>query len=195
MKTGIIFSRELLLSLLCGCTIAISGCGSGNEPFSMLQDPSGVPGLSIPLPVNTFASVTGFGAQSAYTGGGITDGFEFNYTTFSGQPNVTAPGPGTVTQIDPNLDAGLYAVTIFHNAHLTSRVSRISAVTVRTGDFVNTGEVIGTLGLYTVISTLPRVRLAVYVDGGAATCPLSYLTATARAQFTSSFGGNFPCPQ
>lgn len=183
MKKGMALLMVGSLGLL---TVA-SGCGT-NDPYSVLQQNYGdmLPGLNLPMPTSvSYTELIGFGVSGS-------DGFRFeNFTYAVANPQITAPAAGTVEYIDPNLNPGFYAVTIYHSALLSSRVSGLQTTSsIQIGSYVNQGDVIGTMP---TIATGVFIQLDVYPNGGAAACPLSYLSSAARQTLQQFFGSQFPC--
>ena len=185
--------KKLIFRTLGGtfALLAFTGCGT-NDPYSLLQQNYGdmFPPLNAPVPANSSFFVRGFGTS------GI-DGFQFyTQSAFTGVSSVTAPAAGTVTFIDSSsiTPPGVYSVTIFHSPLLSSRISGMASTSILVGAFVNQGDTIGTVP--TGAGVFPAIQLDVYVNGGPATCPLSYMSSTARQAFQlSQFGGQFPCIQ
>jgi murein DD-endopeptidase MepM/ murein hydrolase activator NlpD len=163
--------------------LLLSSCG-GNEPLSLLGDPviNETTGLNLPIPSTAIQSVNAFSSSN--------DGIQINYAAFGSSQVVVAPLAGTVVNVDTALNPGFTAVTLYHSARLSSRMAFLQIASVRVGDYVNTGDQVGTLS----VSTGSGIKLSVYIDGSAtAVCPFSYLSSSARTAFITAFGGNFPC--
>ncbi|MGK5088399.1 M23 family metallopeptidase [Bdellovibrionota bacterium FG-2] len=169
------------LTLCCLVMLGASACGTaGNEPMSTLGDPNKtfVGEIALPVAVTSFNTLTPFSAS--------TDGFELNNTlAVAVSQNVAAPLAGYVSGIDST------QIVIVHNAHVATRLSRLASVSVRIGDYVSAGQVVGTSAATGGIV----VRLAVIVDG-VAVCPYSYLSASARSDINSRIlAGQILCSQ
>jgi hypothetical protein len=179
--------RELLASA--GILLAFgAGCG-GNDPFQVLGDASvgTSQGLNLPVDPNLIQTVTPFSSSQDGIGIGYNSGFGTTAT-------VSAPLAGLVVNVDNTLNPGFVAITIYHNARLTSRLAFLQITTVRQGDFVNTGDIIASIPSSGF--GLTGLKLSVFVDGAStATCPFSYLSQTARTTYTQKFGSAFPCLQ
>jgi hypothetical protein len=161
-----------------------TSCG-GNDPFVILGDQAADPANTLSLPFDPAL----IGAVTPYTS--TQDGIGIGYSGSFGSPtaNVVAPLGGMIVNVDTSSNSGFFAVTIFHNAHLTTKLSFLQISTARPGDYVATGDIIGTLNNFTGSG----VKLSVFVDGSStAVCPLSYLTQSARAAY-SGHGGVYPC--
>ena len=180
-------SSSLLVATL-GLFVLGAGCGT-NDPYSLLQQNSSnlLPPLNLPVTSGTTYQVRGFGTNGV-------DGFQFySFGAYAANQTVIAPAAGLVTFVDPNFTPGFYAVTIYHSAELSTRTSGLQTASILAGAFVNQGDTIGTMP---VTYSTAAIQMDVYVNGGPATCPLSYLSSTARQTFQlAQFGGQFPCVQ
>ena len=166
-------------------TILATACG-GNDPLQGLGDPvqGTTIGLNLPVDQSLIATVTQFSSSNPF--------FGMTYNNIGASATVTAPAAGFVVSVDNSVNAGFYAVTIYHNARLSSQLRFLQIPSVRAGDYVNAGDVIGSIPSSGF--GLTGLGLSVYVDGSnVPTCPLSYLSSTARSFYTSKFGGAFPC--
>jgi hypothetical protein len=171
-----------------GLAAGVAGCGSGNEPLSILGDPAasqiGVLALPYTLTLGGVevlpSTVTGYQALNT-----SRDGFDINST--SGESaQLLAAATGVVTAIDSS------SITILHNTHVSSRYVYLASETpaVRVGDYVLAGTrlVSFTTGVNPLV-----VRFSVLVDG-VAVCPYSYFTDTAKTTLNSKLS-SFPCIQ
>jgi hypothetical protein len=167
------------LGVALAVAFTLTACG-GNEPLSLLGDPTinETTVLNLPIPSTTIQSFFPFSSSR--------DGIEVVYNPFTSSQVVVAPLSGAVVNVDTSLNPGYTAVTIRHNARLTSRMAFLQIASVRVGDFLNTGDQVGTLST----STGTGIRLSVFTDGSStAVCPFSYLSSSAR----TAFGGISPC--
>ena len=159
--------------------LTMVACGSANEPFTVLGDPSATPQLGMPT---TEAAIYNIGAYNASTVGTASDGFDLNLnqlTPMYGQ-NVVAPADGLIQSVDSGLNPGFFAVTVYHNLHLSTRVSRLQNATVVVGAYVKAGDILGTSpSTGTVLA-----HLSVFYDGQIV-CPYSYLNAATRHSFNA----------
>jgi murein DD-endopeptidase MepM/ murein hydrolase activator NlpD len=165
--------KKLLALLGTAALAATAGCGSGQEPLSAIGTANGgTPQLSLPIQ-GTALTVTTISSFSQSGAGGVTasDGFNFNIPA-GANPQVFAPGPGIVTYVDTTPGAGV--VYIYHNAHLTSRISQLTSTSVQVGQVVQGG---GTAQVGQISNSLGTTILhfTVFFDGGVV-CPLGYLT-------------------
>jgi hypothetical protein len=162
-----------------------TSCG-GNDPFQILGDSSQgtSAGLNLPVDPSLIASVTPFSTSF--------DGIGIGYNNLGTVATVAAPLAGLVVNVDPGLNPGFVALTIYHNARLTSRLAFLQITTVRQGDYVNTGDIIASIP--TSGFGLTGLKFSVFVDGSSTpVCPFSYLSQSARTTYTQKFGGAFPC--
>ena len=175
------------LASLAVLAVLVTGCG-GNDPLQALDDPSqgATIGLNLPVDQNAIQSVTAYSSSQPYIG--------MTYVgSFTGVSQVvTAPAAGLVVNVDNSVNPGYYAVTIYHNARISSQLRFLQAPSVRQGDYVNPGDVIATIP--SSAFGLTGVGLSVYVDGNSvASCPFSFLSQAARTAYVNHFGGAFPC--
>ncbi|MEO5969813.1 MAG: hypothetical protein ABIQ95_07780, partial [Bdellovibrionia bacterium] len=131
MKCNIRFSLVAL--------VLMTGCGAGNEPMSILGDPSqslgaavGAVGAGLALPIapsnNAFTgnlTITPFTTANPFVGLQSTTAYNNNIA-------VLAPGTGVIADISNQ------SVTIFHNAHIISRVLGV-LTSVQVGAYVVQG--------------------------------------------------------
>lgn len=148
------FSFATLIAL----TLLSAGCGNGTEPLSALNngDSATLPQLTVPYAI----SATGIINISAYSAT-TNDGFDFN---LNGNYPITAPLKGVVTTANSS------SVTIYHNARLSTVISRINA-SVTPGTVVNTGTQIGTASTQNGYA----VHFSTILDGSVV-CPYFFLT-------------------
>jgi hypothetical protein len=177
-------------ALIAALTTVLTGCGSGNEPLSVLGDPNAslagtlaVPYASTTGTAITLSNLTPFTASTA-----TADGFDFLYN-LAGTYQVLAPMTGIVTSVDSA------SLTILHNVHVSSRLSRLSTPpNVRVGDYVNAQTVVGSTAITS--SNFNLVHLTVLLDG-VATCPYGYLTDDFKTVVNRALhdfsGGLLPC--
>jgi|GEM_PF-6721143 len=147
-------------------TLIFTRCGNGTEPLSALNngDSSTLPQLTVPYAIST-TNVNNITAYSA-----TNDGFDFNLSlNLNGNYAITAPLKGVVTA------ASTSSVTIYHNARLSTVISRFNA-SVTPGTVVNTGTQIGTSPGYTI-------HFSTIIDGSVV-CPYFFLTGGDSAQKT-----------
>src|SRR4051794_11503448 len=94
---------------------AATGCGSGMEPLSALNQQGPLPPLTLPVADLQIVTVLPFSLSGAGT---TRDGFDL--TTIASQ-SVVSPASGVVSFVDTTAGAGI--VTIIHSLHLVSRLS------------------------------------------------------------------------
>lgn len=164
--------------------VLLAGCGAGNEPMSILGDPSqslgaavGLtgPGLAMPLSATTMGGGA-YGSQGFTPYSTSTPYIALQNTGFTSQTTILAPGTGVVVDISNQ------GITIFHNAHVISKVTGIIS-TVQVGAYVTLGSVVGT-AVATGFSN-PIIKFYVYADG-LPVCPLTYLNEAGRLQIKSA---------
>jgi hypothetical protein len=190
-----IMKFDIRLSLM--VVVLLAGCGSGNEPMSILGDPSqslggavGSVGPGLALPINpttglysSATQITPFSATNPYLG--LTSSF---YTI---QVSILAPGTGTVVDISNQ------SVSIFHNAHIITKVTGI-ITSVQVGSYVIQGQVIGTAlpSANYGNGVNPTLKFYVYADS-IPVCPLTYLNSAGRTQLATAYSAtsytNDPC--
>lgn len=165
MKTKIIALQVLLLSFL-------TGCGSGVDPLSLMTDDA------FP-PLETIIQNTGL-----YTSLNTPYTKTTPYWTFAafGAVNYISPQSGIVAE--QGVESGLNFVRIIHSGRLATKILGLNTITVRSGDRVAAGQIIG------LFSNVP-VQFQVLVDGSAV-CPLSYMSTTFRGSFYAGITSN-PC--
>jgi hypothetical protein len=172
------------VSIMLTCLGAsLVGCGQGSDPLSSLGDPNQAISLSSPV-ANTAVNGTNFTAFST-----AHPSLEWVFIASLASVAVTAPAAGIVSAVDATVNAA--SVTIYHNSRMSTLVSKLGSITARVGDVVTQGQQLGTLN-----SATPTLAYAVLLDG-AAICPLSFLSAEARAFITSHTPGGAntnPCP-
>lgn len=179
-----------LPGLMCAGFLLVA-CGQGNEPLSILGDPNARLVDSFALPYNAVSGGVGGGAVvlSQYApfvaSNAAFDGIDF-VPQIQGAYQVLAPGTGVVTEVDSA------SITILHNVRVSSRLSKLSSTSVRVGDYVTAGSVVGATTTTGVSTSL--AHLSVFVDG-AVTCPYSYLVLSAKALLnqTARTTGLGPC--
>lgn len=142
----------------------LTACSAGNDPLNILGEPGQMPILVLPLRTTT----TDAGAVKPYLPSTGADGLDI--LAISGA-RVRAPGTGVITKIE-SLTSGI-AITIYHNAQFSSRVSQLSTVLLRVGDYVKAGDDLG------LPSSALYVRLTTYANG-AIVCPYSFLDDDGR---------------
>lgn len=149
-----------------------AGCGNTNHPLDMFGDPNANPNLNLPLSNNEISSMV------AYTT--ATPAFQLLSTFQNG--TVLSPGVGLVTNVESQSTG--FVVTVYHSPRVISQVSRLSTSTVRAGDQVGAGSVIGVtnLGQFIYFSVFYNAEV---------TCPLSFLSSDARTQVFARLAG--PC--
>jgi len=168
--------KKLLISALCLGAMG-AGCGTaGNDPVAVLGDPMITPTLLLPFS-NSIASAT----QSLYTSG--HDNFE--WTFFANQTvSVGAPAEGLVVEADSSV-AGASYIVIYHNARVSTRLSKLAAISVRPGDRVVAGQVIG--------SSTTTLQFYV-VQEKSSVCPYTFITPEARLYINQRLlSGSVPC--
>ncbi len=159
------------LALFLAITAAL-GCANGSDPLTALGDPSVTPALALPFTL-TSATVT---SQTEFTA--ATPYFEWTF----GTAVPTAPAAGIVTAVDATASAA--SVTIYHNAHVTTQVSKLLSISVRVGDVLAAGQSLGGVTL--------TARFTVFLDGSAV-CPLTYLGTESRTVVNANDGGADSC--
>ncbi len=166
--------------------VLLTGCGAGNEPMSILGDPSqslgaavGLtgPGLAMPLSA-TAMGVGGYTSQGFIPYSTSTPYIALQNTLFSTQTTILAPGTGLVVDISNQ------GITIFHNAHVISKVTGIIN-TVQVGAYVTLGSVVGTAIATAGFGSNPIIKFYVYADG-LPVCPLTYLNEAGRLQLKAA---------
>ncbi|MGK5085850.1 hypothetical protein WDW37_21380 [Bdellovibrionota bacterium FG-1] len=187
--------RQWAGASLLGFCLTGMGCGSGNEPLSLLGNPGTRLNDSLVLPYNAASggvggvaidlwSVTPFSASQV-----SADGFDFIYH-ISGSYAILAPWGGLVTAVDTA------SVTIWHNVHVSTRLSRMtSAPSVRVGDLITAGTQLSTTAINSP-SVNNLVHFSVLVDG-VAVCPYGYLAPTAKTPLNTVLkrDGLEPCTE
>ena len=153
--------------------LMLTACGSGNDPMTLLGDPSVMPELALPL-----SSVNVIDPYSS-----TTEGFVF-YAPIT--TPVLAPVSGVITDVNTSLDGNAVAITIVSNAEVYTRIRRLtSPSSLRVGDYVAANQQIGTFSTTSVI-------VSVYVDG-TLKCPYSYFTQDARTSMNGHFSAVAIC--
>lgn len=170
-KTFQALSASFLLSLV------LSGCG-GSHPVDVLGDPNQDIKLSLPMNLADISLIDEYTTNAPY--------FTLQYLNTFQSTVVYSSGAGTVSEVKTVDNAG-YTITIFHNTHITSQISHLGSSTVREGDKVDVGTMLGIS-----YSGLQTVLLSIYYDG-LQVCPYSYLTDDARAIVNQKIIGNVPC--
>ncbi len=139
-----------------GLALLSAGCGNSYEPLAVLYPNSGAT-VTLASPGGTFSS--GFSSATPY--------FTFNNTV------ALAPAAGFVT--DVALEAGnTYIVSMYHSQRLQTQIGGLAASSVRKGDYLAAGAVVGTP------TVTNQFRLTAYRDG-AVSCPYFDMTAAVRA--------------
>jgi len=202
MTYGVGLRSGGMLVWITGMTLLITGmigCGSGREPMSILGDPSqslgGSPGAAGPglaLPINPTANLYGSGsAFSPYTASNPFIGLQSqNYLSTT---SINAPGAGVV------IDITNQSVSIYHNAHVISKVTGITT-NIQVGAYVTQGQSVGfalpSTTFFQTAGQYPTLKFYVYADG-MPVCPLTYLNAAGRAQLVTAYSvtsfTNDPC--
>lgn len=156
-------------------------CGAPNAPLSVLRpDESDVTELS--LPVSTVGAGFAFGSE--------TDLMPSNHFVFRLPVSFTsavplAPADGTVVE-----QSGT-TVTLTHNARLSTRISNVSGLTIRLGDFVRRGTQISAQQFTQFGGTgVPGFKFEVLLDGRPI-CPWSFFSTNARQQLLNLASGGF----
>jgi hypothetical protein len=190
MKCSIRFSFVAL--------VLMTGCGSGNEPMSILGDPTqslgaavGAVGAGLALPIATSTGLYSSIVITPFTTANPFIGLQSN--SYTNSIAVLAPGTGTVVDISNQ------SVTIFHNAHVISRVLGV-LTNVQVGAYVTQGATIGTALTTTQYGQYfggsPTLKLYVYADN-IPVCPITYLNLAGRTALLTAYSPgssyNDPC--
>ena len=159
----------VVIGILAGLT-SFTGCGT-NDPLSTLGS------TSAPLldPIFTPGS-------SSFPGSGFSSGhpyWEFTTGGFFFGGNVLAPANGMVSSLGLDSTSGTSYITVAHSGRLATRIAGI-VPTVRSGDMVISGQIIGTFVGSGAISF--QVML-----NGSPVCPLSFISSTFRSQIFTYF--------
>jgi murein DD-endopeptidase MepM/ murein hydrolase activator NlpD len=170
--------------VLAGAILGLTACG-GTEPLSMLGEGSqaipaqyfnGPIGFALPIGTVSGTSVTGITSPTPYST--VNEGISFSSSTPGTSTVVRTPAAGFIIATDLTPVTG--SVTIYHNAHVTTRIKNISPVGLQVGRYVTASEQIGsTLNMAVIFSVL--------VDGNLV-CPLTYLNSSVRQALFSQFG-------
>jgi hypothetical protein len=159
----------VLIGILAGLT-SFTGCGT-NDPLSTLG------GASAPLLDPIFIP-----GSAQFPGSGFSSGhpyWEFTSGGFFFGGNVLAPANGLVSSMGLDSTSGSSYVTLAHAGRLATRIAGV-VPTVRSGDMVIAGQVIGTFVGSGAISF--QVLL-----NGAPVCPLSFISSSFRSQIITYF--------
>jgi hypothetical protein len=170
------------------CAAVMTGCASGNDPLNALGSPGASFEGTMLLPYGTInGTVVNPISYTPYSVAAGVDGMEFNYSV-AGSVTLVAPVAGLVTATD-----NVTTVSLTQNFHVTTRLTRMSSVSVRVGDYIPAGGIVGTTSLSGAGNQV-AVRFAVLVDG-VTVCPYSFLTDTVKGtvNLTSRLSGNGPC--
>jgi len=142
----------------------LTGCGT-NDPLSTLGDPNPPTLDTIFSGSGLTASGNGFSSTHQY--------WELFTLNFYGS-NVLAPAKGLVSSLGLDATTGTSYVTIAHAGRLSTRIAGI-VPTVRSGDTVVSGQVIGTF--------VPTGNISFQVLlNGTPVCPLSFISTNFRSQ-------------
>jgi len=163
-------------------TALVTGCGNTNAPLSIINTgESTLPELGLPVSITNTGGYFGNGTnlRSAQT---FT--FVLGVSFVGSSITPIAPAAGTVVQQDGT------TVTIMHNARLTTRISNISALTIRLGDYIAKGAQLSTQQFATYTGqSAPGFNFQVLLDGQVV-CPWSFFSTEVRQQLiTISQGG------
>ena len=162
----------MVIGILAGLT-SFTGCGT-NDPLSTLGD-ANPPSLDTIFSANTMsASSAGFTTGHPY--------WELYSLNFYGS-NVLAPAKGLVSSLGLDSATGTSFVTIAHAGRLSTRIAGI-VPTVRSGDMVVAGQIIGTF-VNTGVGT-GSISFQVLLNGTPA-CPLSFISPSFRSQILLFF--------
>lgn len=165
------------LILMVGIAVLAGGCGNGTNPLDATGNSSTTPSFGSPVATMGTGSLTAFSsAAPAYV----------SVNLGTGTQNVTAPAAGIVLSATLSTDAlnPSGTVTIYHNAHFTTRLSKFNPSITSPGKVVAAGEVLGT--------TPAPLSWELIVDGAAA-CPYGYLSAAARVIVDQGVNNTRPC--
>ena len=166
------------------------GCGA-REPLSIVKGTSpdarrrrAMPQLaSLPGDVQGGA-VSRLNESGVVTGTAASDGY--NILTTSVSLNVISPW-ATESSRRSIPRRARPAILIYHNPHLSSRISHLQSVTPLPGSIVQQGSLIGTSTLQSV-SLIGAIHFTVYHDS-VISCPLSFLTPAAQTIVANRLGG------
>ena len=169
---------NFLSFILVVSALGLSACGSGVDPLQIVAGNSTIPQLG--------------SISTGSLGGQITAGFTPTtpYWTFGNLAsfgNYISPADGIVSKIGIQTIAGqsLVFINIVHSARLSTRFSGVPTPIVRVGDTVVATQPVGTF------FNGGGVIFQVLLDGNPV-CPLSFMSDSFRANFTSWAAFN-PC--
>jgi len=146
-------------------------CGTNNDNIDILN--------STALPsINSFVSGS---INSSLTSGFSSTNPYWTFTNFAGTyGNYLSPARAVVGEIGSTNVTGITTsfITLIHSGRVATRIYGMQTINVRSGDVVLAGQAVGSF------FTTGTLVFQVLVDG-AAVCPLSYMSSTFRATFTT----------
>jgi hypothetical protein len=162
-KIGVHASRILAL-------FALTGCGTGGnaiDPLQLMAD-------SIP---NLQNMQTGSWAGNTITAPFFTSATPYWTFLTTGFSIFLSPANGYVSEV------GGGAIKIIHSGRFATRMVGLGLINVRSGDYVFSGQNIGTF------ATTGSITFQVLLDGSPV-CPLSFMSTTFRQSFIAITGFN-----
>lgn len=151
-----------------------TGCGANTDNIDIL-DSSTIPELS-----NFVASGTNITGQLSAAFSSAQPYWSFNNLSAGYGGSYLSPAKGIVGEIGTSTIPGSSGsfVTIIHSGRLATRLYGISSLSVRSGDVVVAGGLVG------VFFGTGTQGFQVFLDG-TSVCPLSFISSAFRQSFTS----------
>jgi hypothetical protein len=177
--------KKQMKRILGTCALLVSMTGLSSCGGAGVVDPLSLFGSGSPPQLDPIVSgLTG----GVFSGNAFTSSSPYwVFTSVGGFGGLAyiAPADGIVIGSGPINTGGIsgVAVTIAHSGKLATRYIGIAPI-VRIGDSVIRGQTIGTL---TSFGGASQIAFQVLLDGSPV-CPLTFLSATFKAQMTNYFG-------
>jgi hypothetical protein len=176
--------KKQMKRILGTCALLLSMTGLSSCGGAGVVDPLSLFGAGSPPQLDPIVSGLNAGVFSGSSFSNSAPYWLFVVNNFGGLAYV-APADGIVVGSGPISTGGIsgVAVTIAHAGKLSTRYIGIAPI-VRIGDSVIRGQTIGTL---TSFGGTGQIAFQVLLDG-TPVCPLTFLSATFRAQMNNYFG-------